>query len=75
MLEFAVAMRITLQNETDWDGWRQATRTLVQSGMEPETLSWVVGGEATPLPDASGTFHVPRTLVVARIGGDPGASG
>src|ERR1700756_1941211 len=54
---------IVLKSETDWDGWRQAARALIQAGVEPETLSWSVGGEAEPLPEASGTFHVPRALV------------
>jgi uracil-DNA glycosylase len=59
-----IAMRqIVLRSETDWDGWRQAARALIQAGVEPETLSWSVGGEAEPLPEASGTFHVPRALV------------
>jgi probable DNA metabolism protein len=54
---------IVLSSETDWDGWRQATRALVQAGAEPETLTWSVGSETSPLPEASGTFHVPRALV------------
>ena len=36
---------------------------MVQAGAEPETLSWSVGGEPVALPEASGTFHVPRALV------------
>jgi probable DNA metabolism protein len=60
--------RIVLQDETDWDGWRQATRALVLSGAEPESLTWSAGAwsagaERSKLPDASGTFHVPRALV------------
>jgi probable DNA metabolism protein len=55
--------RIVLQNETDWEGWRQATRGLVLTGVEPETLTWSVGGDITPVPDATGSFHVPRALV------------
>lgn len=54
---------IALNTETDWDGWRKATRALVLAGIAPEDLSWSVGGPSEPLPDASGTFHVPRTLV------------
>jgi uracil-DNA glycosylase len=61
---FAHFMRpIVLSNETDWEGWRRATRALVLTGAEPESLTWSVGTEPTPLPDASGTFHVPRSLV------------
>ena len=54
---------IVLDNETDWEGWRRATRALVLTGADPESLTWSVGTEPTPLPDASGTFHVPRSLV------------
>jgi probable DNA metabolism protein len=56
--------RITLKSETDWEGWRQATRALVLAGAEPDVLTWSVGGEAAPLPDAAGSFHVPRALVL-----------
>src|ERR1700684_2861371 len=61
--------RIVLKSETDWDGWRQAARALIQAGVEPETLTWSVGtlpagSETDQLPKASGTFHVPRTLVL-----------
>jgi uracil-DNA glycosylase len=63
-MRFACRMpRIVLKSETDWDGWRQAARTLIHAGAEPETLTWSVGGEPEPLPQASGTFHVPRALV------------
>lgn len=55
--------RIALNNETDWDGWRRATRALVQAGVEPAEVSWSVGGRSDALPDAEGTFHVPRALV------------
>jgi DNA polymerase len=55
--------RIVLKSETDWEGWRQAARALVLAGVEPDALTWVVGGEPEPLPDATGGFHVPRALV------------
>jgi DNA polymerase len=55
--------QIALSSETDWDGWRQASRRLVLAGIEPAELSWVVGGEPDPLPDASGSFNVSRALV------------
>jgi uracil-DNA glycosylase len=61
---FACRMRrIVLKSETDWDGWRQAVRCLIHAGVEPQTLTWSVGGEPAPLPEPSGTFHVPRALV------------
>ena len=52
--------RIVLKSETDWEGWRQAARALVLTGVEPDKLTWVVGKEREALPDASGSFHVPR---------------
>jgi len=55
--------QIALKNETDWDGWRQAARRLVQAGVEPEAVVWSVGGEMEPLPEASGSFNLPRALV------------
>jgi probable DNA metabolism protein len=55
--------QVVLKSETDWEGWRQSTRALVQAGIEPEELTWSVGGSRSDLPDAPGTFHVPRALV------------
>jgi uracil-DNA glycosylase len=55
--------RVALRTETDWDGWRQATRALVLAGIEPADVSWQVGGAPHSLPDGSGTFAVSRTLV------------
>jgi DNA polymerase len=55
--------QIALSSETDWDGWRQAARRLVLAGIEPAELSWSVGGQPDPLPDASGSFNVSRALV------------
>jgi probable DNA metabolism protein len=54
---------VVLQSETDWDGWRQAARALVLAGVEPSALTWSVGGTPQALPEASGTFHLPRALV------------
>jgi probable DNA metabolism protein len=54
---------VALNGETDWDGWRQAARALVLAGEEPSRINWSVGGPTAVLPDASGTFHVPRALV------------
>ena len=54
---------IVLKSETDWEGWRQATRALVLSGAEPETLAWSTSGEPSQLPESPGTFHVPRALM------------
>ncbi|MFL5289450.1 MAG: DUF4130 domain-containing protein, partial [Rhodopila sp.] len=54
---------IALKNETDWDGWRQAARRLVLAGVEPQAVTWTVGGEMESLPEASGSFNLPRALV------------
>lgn len=55
--------RIVLKSETDWEGWRHAARVLVMAKAEPADLTWAVGPDSTVLPEASGTFHVPRALV------------
>lgn len=54
---------VALKHEADWQGWRQATRALVQARIEPNEIEWSVGGTPEPLPEADGTFHVPRALV------------
>ena len=56
--------RIVLAHETDWDGWRAATRAHVLSGTPPEAIAWEVGaGSGDPLPVGAGSFGVPRLLV------------
>ena len=56
--------RIVLAGETDWDGWRAATRAHVLAGTPPETITWSIGGTtADPPPEGSGSFGVPRALV------------
>jgi uracil-DNA glycosylase len=72
---------VVLGHETDWDGWRSATRALVLAGAPPETVVWSVGraddllAEPAPLPASAGTFNVPRGLVelaeVAILARDP----
>jgi len=56
-------VKIALTNELDWQGWRQAARQLVLAGIEPGDVTWHVGGRADPLPEASGSFNLPRSLV------------
>lgn len=56
-------MQVMLARETDWDGWRHATRALVLAGVAPEAITWQIGGTQGDLPDAQGTFNVPRSLV------------
>jgi len=55
---------VVLDSETDWDGWRRATRALVLAGFTPDDVLWSVGGDrADPLPESTGTFNVSRALV------------
>jgi DNA polymerase len=65
---------VVLREETDFDGWRLATRALVLSGVPPESITWSVAApddlRATEfvLPEASGEFRVPRAMVdLARL--------
>src|ERR1700722_5590698 len=51
----------TLAHETDWTGWRRATRAFVLAGEAPSELQWTVGGEAPP--DPNGSLKLPRILV------------
>jgi len=55
--------RIVLARETDWDGWRAATRAHVRAGTPPEAIAWSIGPAPDPLPEASSSFGVPRALV------------
>ena len=58
--------RIVLANETDWEGWRKAARSLVMAGAVPEDVRWAVRShdeEGDPLPDETGSFGVSRALV------------
>lgn len=55
--------RIVLKDDLDWLGWRQAARQLVLAGVEPETVTWTVGGQSEPLPEGSGSFNLSRSLV------------
>ncbi len=54
---------VGLASETDWDGWRRATRALVLAGVEPADVQWAVGDPSDPLPEGSGTFSVSGALV------------
>ncbi|HVZ07292.1 UdgX family uracil-DNA binding protein [Rhodopila sp.] len=55
--------KIALNSESDWSGWRQAARQLALAGIEPAEVRWTVGGKGDALPDASGGFHLSRSLV------------
>jgi DNA polymerase len=62
---------ITLDGETDFDGWRKATRALALSGVKPSDVIWNVAGDAPelfaptapPLEPPHGTFNVPAKFV------------
>jgi uracil-DNA glycosylase len=60
---FANMPLCVLAHETDWTGWRRATRAHIQLGFEPRDLTWAVGGAGEPPPDADGGFSVPRALL------------
>jgi len=63
-MRFAATMhRVALTGETDWDGWRRATRALVLAGIPPSEVEWQVGGTGDPLPSADGSFGVSGALV------------
>jgi uracil-DNA glycosylase len=63
---------ITLDNQTDFDGWRMAARALVLQDVTPLEVSWTVKDCAhdlpsqitSPLPDApEGRFNVPAKFI------------
>jgi len=62
---------ITLESETDFDGWRKAARRLALNDVRPSDVTWRVQGDApelfeptTPPPDPpNGTFNVPAKFV------------
>src|SRR5260370_10004935 len=63
---------ITLDSETDFEGWRKAARALVMNDVRPSDVTWKVEGdepelfapETSPLPDApEGTFTVAAKFV------------
>jgi probable DNA metabolism protein len=64
---------ITLDSETDFDGWRKAARSLVLNEIKPTDVTWIVQGDAselfapaaeTPLLEApQGTFSVSAKFV------------
>src|ERR1700761_9157352 len=63
---------IILQNETDFDGWRQAARALVLDGVTPEDVMWSLNGEEelftsnerpSQTPSSTETFSVSARFV------------
>jgi probable DNA metabolism protein len=53
----------TLAHETDWTGWRRATRALVLAEVDPADVIWALGPGDDTLPAVDGTFAVSRALV------------
>jgi probable DNA metabolism protein len=57
---------ITLERETDFDGWRKAARALALNDVKPSEVTWTVRGhppEPLPLEPPHGTFNVPAKFV------------
>jgi DNA polymerase len=64
---------ITLDSETDFEGWRNAARALVLNDVNPSDVTWTVQGnepelfepsaETPPLEMPRGTFNVPAKFV------------
>jgi probable DNA metabolism protein len=62
---------ITLDSETDFDGWRKAARTLVLNEVQPSDVTWRVKGDepelfeptAPPLEPPHGTFNVSAKFI------------
>ncbi|HET9816327.1 MAG TPA: UdgX family uracil-DNA binding protein [Xanthobacteraceae bacterium] len=62
---------ITLDGETDFDGWRKAARALALNDVKPSDVSWRVADDALelfapttpPLEPPHGTFNVPAKFV------------
>ncbi|WOH68316.1 UdgX family uracil-DNA binding protein [Bradyrhizobium sp. BWA-3-5] len=62
---------ITLDSETDFDGWRKAARALVLNDVKPSDVTWRVADDAPelfeptdpPLEPPQGTFNVPARFV------------
>jgi uracil-DNA glycosylase len=63
---------ITLDSETDFDGWRKAARALALNDVKPSNVTWRVADDAPELfeplvpplaPPPDGTFNVPAKFV------------
>ena len=62
---------VVLAHEVDWDGWRNAARSLALENVQPDDVVWSVGapddlfadGERDRPPAQAGAFTVPRALV------------
>lgn len=52
---------IVLKHETDFDGWRQAARTLALGGVKPIDVTWSVEGDEEQLFATTGMAPQPRS--------------
>jgi DNA polymerase len=67
---------IILDSEIDFDGWRQAARTLALNGVNPSDVTWTVRGRELELFEAAdmeeppeppqATFSVPAKFIGKR---------
>jgi DNA polymerase len=63
--------RVTLADEDDFDGWRDAARALAAAGIPAEAVIWQVGdapadlfgATADPLPPAPGPLRISRQFI------------
>ena len=67
---------ITLAHATDWPGFRQAARTLVQAGVPPQEVEWfTTQGAAQDLFAAPAPSGLPLDALPRQAGGpEPGVS-
>ena len=56
---------VILSNPVDFDGWRQAARSLTLSGVDPASVEWIVAENVVPLelPEKQGELRVPRSFL------------
>lgn len=62
---------ISLDHETDFNGWRDAARALASNGIAPDAVTWTVAGRdaglftpsAIPVFDPERSFNVPASFV------------
>lgn len=61
---YAPMQLIGLASETDWTGWRVATRSLVLAGVPPHKVRWQVAPQGVhDAPGQTGSFVISRALV------------
>jgi len=58
---------VTLANAYDFDGWRNAARSLIAADVSPENVSWSVGGHSASLFDEDSTIGQMRSHTELRV--------